>query len=91
MILAAGIPFGRIQNIEQLVNHPQTRARNMLWEVDQPGMGKITITGTPIKISYEEDSIMKAAPMLGEDTSKILASIGYTPAEVSALSRKGVI
>ena len=91
MILAAGIPFGRIQNIEQLGNHPQTRARNMLWEVDQPGMGKITITGTPIKISYEEDSIMKAAPMLGEDTSKILASIGYTPAELSALSQKGVI
>ncbi len=36
----------------------------MLWEVDSSPYGKDHITGTPIKISYEEDSIMKAALML---------------------------
>ena len=86
-----GIPFGNIQNMEQLANNPQTKARNMLWEVDQPGMGKVVVTGTPIKISYEEDKLIKAAPTLGEDNTEILKSIGYSDEEISALTEQGVI
>lgn len=90
-ILNEGIPFGRIQNVEQVVKNPQTQARNMLWEVDQPGMGEIVITGTPIKISYEEDQLIKAAPLLGEDNLKILSSLGYSSEELTAFANKGVI
>lgn len=90
-ILNEGIPFGRIQNVEQVVKNPQTQARNMLWEVDQPGMGEIVITGTPIKISYEEDRLIKAAPLLGEDNLKILSSLGYSSEELTAFANKGVI
>ena len=63
----------------------------MLWEVDQPGMGKVVVTGTPIKISYEEDKLIKAAPTLGEDNTEILKSIGYSDEEISALTEQGVI
>jgi len=90
-IVAIGIPFGRIQDVEQVAKHPQTKARNMLWDVDQPGMGNITITGTPIKISYEEDELIKAAPQLGEDNAKILRDLGYSDEEIAALVAKGAI
>lgn len=86
-----GIPFGNIQNMEQLANNPQTKARNMLWEVDQPGMGKVVVTGTPIKMSYEEDKLIKAAPTLGEDNDEVLASLGYSAADIDTLREKGVI
>jgi len=86
-----GIPFGNIQNMEQLANNPQTKARNMLWEVDQPGMGKVVVTGTPIKMSYEEDKLIKAAPTLGEDNNSILSSLGYSAEEIEKLKEKGVI
>lgn len=91
VVISTGIPFGRIQDVEQIVKHPQTKARNMLWEVNQPGMGDIVITGTPIKMSYEEDKIIKAAPLLGEDNAKILASLGYSAEEQLALAEKGVV
>ena len=90
-IVAIGSPFGRIQDVEQVAKHPQTKARNMLWDVDQPGMGNITITGTPIKISYEEDELIKAAPQLGEDNAKILRDLGYSDEEIAALVAKGAI
>lgn len=63
----------------------------MLWEVNQPGMGDIVITGTPIKMSYEEDKIIKAAPLLGEDNAKILGSLGYSAEELAAFAEKGII
>ena len=63
----------------------------MLWEVDQPGMGRIVITGTPIKMSCEEDKLIKAAPTLGEDNARILHSLGYSGEELTLLAEKGVI
>ena len=90
-LLGLGIPFGRIQDIEQVVKNPQTQARNMLWDVEQPGMGKITITGTPIKISYEEDCLIKAAPQLGADNREILGSLGYSPEDIRKFAEEGVI
>lgn len=91
MLVGVGIPFGRIQNVKQIVENPQTRARHMLWNLDQPGMGNITITGSPIKMSYEEDTIQKAAPVLGEDNGKILADLGYTPEDIEGFQQEGVI
>ena len=91
VMVSNGIPFGNIQNMEQLANNPQTKARNMLWEVEQPGMGKVVVTGTPIKMSYEEDKLIKAAPLLGEDNKMILSSLGYSAEDIDALREKGVI
>lgn len=90
-IVGIGIPFGRIQDVEQVVKHPQTTARNMLWDVDQPGIGNITITGTPIKISYEEDKLIKAAPLLGEDNIRILKELGYSDEKIATLVAKGAV
>lgn len=91
ILVNAGIPFGNIQNMAQLANNPQTKARNMLWEVDQPGMGKVVVTGTPIKISYEEDKLIKAAPTLGEDNDAILKTLGYSENDIKDLKEKNVI
>ena len=86
------IPFGRILNIPQAAEHPQTKERNMLWNVYQPGMDReIRIPGTPVKIHGEADECQKAAPLLGEDNAAILASLGYTAEQVASMKENGVI
>lgn len=86
------IPFGEILNIPQAAEHPQTKERNMLWEVYQPGMERnIRIPGTPIKIHGEADEPQKAAPILGEDNALVYGMLGYDADSLSALSKKGVI
>ena len=86
------IPFGRIQTIPEAAEHPQTKERNMLWTVYQPGMNEeIRIPGTPIKIHGEPDECQKPAPQLGEDNEAILLSLGMTKEQVAALKEKGVL
>lgn len=92
IISALKIPFGEILDIPQAAEHPQTKERNMLWEVYQPGMERnIRIPGTPIKIHGEADEPQKAAPILGEDNALVYGMLGYDAASLSAFSEKGVI
>jgi len=92
IIVGLKIPFGQILTIPECAEHPQTKARNMLWDVYQPGMDReIRIPGTPVKIHGEEDVCQKAAPLLGEDNVAILASLGYSEEQVAALKEQGVL
>lgn len=86
------IPFGQILTIPEISEHELTKERNMLWNVYQPGMDReIRIPGTPVKIHGEEDVCQKAAPLLGENNTEILTSLGYTAEQVAALKEQGVL
>lgn len=93
IITGMSIPFGPIMTIPEVAEHPQTKERNMLWDVFQPGMEReIKIPGTPIKIHGEEDKVIKAAPLLGEDNVAIYSELlGISEAEVLELVKKDVI
>lgn len=92
IISGLAIPFGEILTIPQTAEHPQTKERNMLWDVYQPGMERtIRIPGTPIKIHGEADEAQKAAPILGEDNASIYGQLGYSEADLAALIEKGTI
>lgn len=76
MIGSAGIPFGKIMNIEQICNSDIIKNRNMLWSIDDPAIGEnILVPGTPIKMHGCEDAPVKAAPILGQDTEDVLARL----------------
>ena len=92
IITGLKIPFGQILTIPEVAEHPQTKERNMLWNVYQPGMDReIRIPGTPVKIHGEEDACQKAAPLLGEDNVAILATLGYSEEQVAELKANGVL
>lgn len=93
IICAAGIPFGRIQNVKQACESELIKNRNMLWTVDDPAFGhEIKVPGTPIKMHGCEDAPKKAAPLLGEDTEHILTSIlGIDSERIAELREIGAI
>lgn len=93
IITAKGIPFGPIYNIPQITEHPLIKQRNMLWEVEQPGMDStIRIPGCPIKMHGKPDEPQKAAPILGEDTKDILKNIlHFSDNKIEGLLEKDVI
>jgi formyl-CoA transferase/CoA:oxalate CoA-transferase len=92
IFLPKGIPFGAINNIEQVVNHPQVKARASLVEMDHPRAGKVKMVGAPVRLSETPGSVRTPSPMLGEHTSEVLRDLlGMSAAEIDALRSAGAI
>lgn len=72
----AGVPCTGINTVDKLFTDPQVAARNMLIEVDQPGMGKVKIAGNPVKMaSVDADADHHPAPVLGSSTRDVLVNM----------------
>jgi crotonobetainyl-CoA:carnitine CoA-transferase CaiB-like acyl-CoA transferase len=88
---AAGVPCGPILNYAEAFATPQAEAREMSLEVDHPVLGPLRTLGTPIKMSDTPLNPRRRAPMLGEHTDEVLASVGYSENEIEQLRMKGAV
>jgi formyl-CoA transferase/CoA:oxalate CoA-transferase len=92
VLLANGIPVGAINNIAELVEHPQVKARGTLVEMDHPRAGKVRMVGAPMRLSETPGSVRTPAPMLGEHTEEVLKGLlGVGVDEIASLRAAGVI
>ncbi|MCM3726297.1 CoA transferase [Neobacillus cucumis] len=87
----AGIPSGPINDIAQLLEHPQVQYREMIQEVEHPTIGTLKMLGIPLKLSDTPGSVRKAPPLLGENTDDVLTALGYSPGDIADFKEKGII
>ena len=88
---AAGVPAAPVQTIDQVLSDPQTLARGMVVEQDHPVLGKIKLPNLPFRFSECDTSPSGPAPLLGQHNRKIAASVGFSPVEIDAMERDGVL
>ena len=71
----AGVPCGPIQDVAQVLAHPQVRARNMVVGVDDPALAAaFPVAGNPIKSpAFADPMTRRPAPALDGDRARILA------------------
>ena len=87
----AAVPCGPINNIEQVVNDPQVRHRQMIVEVEHPVAGKFKMPGCPLKLSATPAEEFSPAPVLGADLESVLVEYaGMTPEEIEDLRKRGI-
>ncbi len=92
LLLANDIPVGAINNLAQVVEHPQVKARNTLIEVEHPRAGKVRVIRSPVRLSKAPFAVRSPAPMLGQHTQEVLRDVlGMKPAEIAALEAAGAL
>ncbi len=87
----AGVPCAPIQRIDEVLADPQTRARGMVVEQDHPVLGRVRLPNLPFHFSDYDTSPRRPAPLLGQHNRDLAADLGFTPAEIEAMVRDGVL
>lgn len=65
--------YGRINNVEQVVNHPQTQERKMIVNASYPDGTRFQVPGCPVKMSGMPEETEYSASALGDDTISVLS------------------
>ena len=84
-----GIPCSRIQTVDMLVDDPQVKALELIRGYAHPTLKDLRLVDHPISYDGTRSFRHDAAPALGQHTSSILASLGYTAAEIESMARDG--
>jgi len=79
-LLEAGVPCGPVLEIDAVIDHPQTRHRQMVVE-----HGDYRGFGTPVKLSRTPGAVRSVPQAFGAATRRILAAAGYDEADIDSL------
>ena len=92
----AGVPAGPVASIGEMLEHPQTLAREMVIDVEHSTIGSVKSLGPPVKMSGSEpgpaadSGPRRGAPLLGEHTREVLLDYGYSDVDVDRFFASGV-
>jgi len=88
---AAGVPCSPINRIDRAVAEAQVRARDMVVQLELPGLGTRRMAGLPLKFSETPGRIARHPPRLGQHTAEVLTRLGYTGEAIEELAARGAV
>jgi crotonobetainyl-CoA:carnitine CoA-transferase CaiB-like acyl-CoA transferase len=92
LLEARGVPCGPINDVGEVFDNPQVKARGVAIELPHPVAGKVKLVRSPMKMSATPATSDKAPPLLGQHTDEVLREVlGKSGDEIDALRAKGVV
>jgi formyl-CoA transferase len=92
LLESVGVPCGPINNLDEVFDNPQVKARGMEVKLAHPLAGEVRLVRSPMKMSATPASSGQAPPLLGQHTDEVLAEVlGKSDAEIAALRDKKVL
>jgi crotonobetainyl-CoA:carnitine CoA-transferase CaiB-like acyl-CoA transferase len=86
-----GVPCAPAMRRRDLLDHPQVLASGILTESEHPVAGPLRQTRTAARFEGTPPAPPRGAPLIGQHTAEVLAEIGYTGAEIAALTHEGTV
>jgi itaconate CoA-transferase len=80
----AGIPCGAVNELPDVMAHPQLAHDRLVTEIGSP-VGAIPTIGSPILVDGDRPEL-GPVPALGEHTREVLAELGFEAAEIDAVT-----
>ena len=87
----ARVLSGPLNSMEDVAADPHFEERGVFSEIDHAEAGTLKYIGRPGIMGETPWSLRRPAPLLGQHTDEVLASIGYSKVEIARLRRHGVI
>ena len=88
---ANSIPNAPINTIHEVFDNPQIKHMGIPRQINHPQMGTSNLVGSPINMSDTPPRFVRPAPLLGEQTEKILEKLGYGKEAIKELRDNKVI
>ena len=85
------VPFARINPRDDVIDDPQVRAMEALWEFEHPIAGAMRQARPPARFGETPAEIFRCSPELGEHTREVLGEAGYSAAEITDLRARKVV
>jgi len=86
-----GIPSGPINTVGEILEDPQIKAREMVYELIHPEYGPLRVLGIPIKLSETPGALELAPPQLGQHNREILSTLGYDEKSIAEFQAREII
>lgn len=87
-----GIPCTPVRNLREVMDDPQTEAREMFPQLQHPTAGKIRVTGVPVKFSETPGRVEFPAPLQAQHTREILRGLlALDEAGIEELERERIV
>jgi crotonobetainyl-CoA:carnitine CoA-transferase CaiB-like acyl-CoA transferase len=92
LLEAAGVPNGPINDVAQVFEEPQVKARAVRIDLEHSVAGKLPLVASPMRFSATPVEYRLAPPLLGEHTEDVLRGLlGKGDPEIVRLRASGVI
>lgn len=88
---ACGVPCAPALTRNEVVDHPQVVASDILVESEHHAAGRLRQTRTAARFEGSPATGLAGAPQLGEHCAEILSEIGLSEADIAGLHESGVI
>ena len=89
---AAGVPCGPINNIDQVFENPQVKARGIKVDIPHPLAGTVPQVASPMRFSETPIEYHAAPPTLGQHNEYVLRELlGMETNEIDLLQRKNIL
>ncbi|MES2130394.1 MAG: CaiB/BaiF CoA-transferase family protein [Pseudomonadota bacterium] len=89
---AAGVPCGPINDLHDVFENPQVKARGVAIDMPHPTAGSVKLVRSPMKLSATPTAPERAPPLLGQHTDEVLRELlGHSDEQIAALKAKGVV
>jgi crotonobetainyl-CoA:carnitine CoA-transferase CaiB-like acyl-CoA transferase len=88
----AGVPNGPINDIAQVFEEPQVKARGVRIELEHPVAGTLPLVASPMRFSATPVEHRRAPPVVGQHTDEVLRGLlRLADADIERLRAEGVI
>jgi len=91
LLEAAGVPNGPINDVAQVFEEPQVKARGVRIELEHAAAGTLPSVASPMRFSETPIEYHRGPPGLGEHSEEVLRSLGKNQDEIARLRSAGVI